>query len=138
MSSFLEILVRLNLAATLAIFATLALRAPIRRMFGAQLAYSLWIAVPLACIVMFLPSPDFGAKGNGALPFAAVYAFSPVPLPPWSPRLAGGLWAGGLLLSLVLAWRRHRRFAEGVSRRIAGPAVFGMLRPQIVLPFDFA
>src|SRR5580698_6837415 len=41
-------LVRANLAASMAILLVLLVRAPARRLFGAELAYALWLLVPAA------------------------------------------------------------------------------------------
>jgi len=49
--------VAMTLAGSLAILGILALRVPMRRTFGAQLAYATWMAVPLVVCAVLLPAP---------------------------------------------------------------------------------
>src|SRR5580704_13828906 len=65
-------LVRANLAASAAILLVLALRAPARRLFGAHLAYGLWLTVPAAAAGAFTPAVD--APGWAAAVAAAGHA----------------------------------------------------------------
>ena len=44
-----------NLVAAIAILVVIALRRPVRAAFGARLAYSLWLLVPLAALGSLLP-----------------------------------------------------------------------------------
>ncbi|HVY90456.1 MAG TPA: M56 family metallopeptidase, partial [Hyphomonadaceae bacterium] len=45
-----------NLAAAIAVVVVVALRGPVRRLFGAGLAYALWLLVPLAPLAVLLPA----------------------------------------------------------------------------------
>ena len=45
MSEALFLLLRVNLAASAAVIAVLLLRRPVRRLFGARVAYGLWTLV---------------------------------------------------------------------------------------------
>src|SRR5258706_415964 len=55
MTDLLLALLRANLVAALAILAVMAARAPFRRWFGAETAYSLWLAPPIAVTAGFMP-----------------------------------------------------------------------------------
>lgn len=138
MSELLELLLKLNLGATLAVLVVVGLRIPIRRLFGARLGYALWAIVPLTSLVMVLPlTADAGYGVSPPSPIVSVVGFDPPPLPDGSIAAAAGLWAIGLIIGVLLVWRRHDRFSRAVNRDAAGPAVFGILRPRVVLPPDF-
>nr|MEA2799813.1 hypothetical protein [Phenylobacterium sp.] len=55
MSEALSVLLRINLAVAAAIAVAMLLRLPVRRLFGARIAYGLWSLVPLAAAAMLLP-----------------------------------------------------------------------------------
>ncbi|HEY8572613.1 M56 family metallopeptidase [Phenylobacterium sp.] len=154
----LPVLLRVNVAAGAAILLVIALRTTMARRFGAEAAYALWLAVPLAALTSVLPArrvlvdaPAFLAA-MGAEPTWAGFDAAPGMLPDaaWNPAPAlFGLWIAGAVASLaVLGWRQRRfsralgrlRFEGGVYRaeaRGVGPALVGTLRPRIVLPADF-
>ena len=148
-----------SLAASAALLLVLALRRPLRRAFGAQVAYAAWVLVPLALLAAALPRPEAGrmlAPELGALhPGGLVTAVADaVPGPAgsagidWMMALAG-LWLAGAVFAALGFARQQRRFlarlgrlecdADGYWRGhgVAGPAVVGALRPRIVLPADF-
>ena len=52
------------IAATVALLCVLALRLPMRALFGARVAYPLWLLVPGALLAVSLPGPamDFAAN----------------------------------------------------------------------------
>jgi len=108
----------------------LALRAPVRRLFGAELAYRLWV-LPLVAVTVGL-FPDLREAGMHA-PLRAVQ---------WEPlaRQAAPfltLWiAGAAGVALVMAlgeWRFRRLMRRGG----AGPAVIGVAWPLLVVPSDY-
>ena len=66
MSGFLLLLLKVNLAMGGAVVLVALLRRPLRRLFGAALAYAIWLLVPVAGMASLLP-PRVAA---------------PVPLPP--------------------------------------------------------
>ena len=134
----------------------LALRRPLRRRCGAGVAYAAWLALPAALLAPLWPIPA---------PAALVWSPMPGAMPDWAAVpaaqvVAGNADAAGWLLALWLSgasiaalriFRRQRRFhralghvvalGDGVWRAQAGvglPAAFGLLRPRIVVPADFA
>ena len=61
-----------TLAVTIAAALVLLLRIPLRRAFGARVAYAAWALVPLALLVAVLPRPGAGqALAPGLRPAAA-------------------------------------------------------------------
>ena len=145
MSDALLLLLRTNLAATAAIAVVMLLRLPMRRLFGARIAYGLWSLVPLAAAAMLLPARVVTvarASASAMLPDAlasgpAAPALHLQPGLDLTPILAG-LWIAGALASLGwLVWRQVQ-FGRAVREGRAGPAVIGVLRPRIVTPDDFA
>lgn len=148
-SEFLLALAEATLATSLAVFAVLALRRPLRRLAGARLAYTAWAAVPLAGMAVLLPtapaatatlslvpSPLRLAAADASLAVQQVGAASPWP----------ALWlAGAVATALVFAarqWRFHRQLRERDANgdddgAPLGPAVIGLWRPRLVLPADF-
>ncbi|MFI4966620.1 MAG: M56 family metallopeptidase [Caulobacterales bacterium] len=145
MSEVLGILLRVNLAAATAVGLAMLLRRPIRRLFGARLAYGLWSLVPLAGAAMVLPARRMAlAPSPSSLVVQAVGAvIRPAPAlfvsaAPDLSILLCLLWlSGGLVALAALVWRQAR-FARAVSCGRAGPAVVGVLCPRIVTPDDFS
>jgi beta-lactamase regulating signal transducer with metallopeptidase domain len=144
MSEALLILLRINLAGAAAVCVVMALRGPVRRLFGAGAAYGLWALAPLAALAMVAPGRVVTlTQARPALGGPAIWggaAGGPQSLQTgldWPPILAG-LWIAGGLASLAwLAWQQTR-FARAVRAGRGGPAVLGVLRPRIVTPDDFA
>jgi beta-lactamase regulating signal transducer with metallopeptidase domain len=145
MSDALLLLLRVNLATAAAVAVVMALRLPVRRLFGAGAAYALWILPPLAVLAMFAPGrvvtlAQPAAEASSRMIWGEVMGAAPQPLAAtvnWPPILAG-LWiAGGLASLALLAWQQSR-FARAVRVGRGGPAVIGILRPRIVTPDDFA
>ncbi|WP_133000518.1 TonB family protein [Luteimonas arsenica] len=148
-----------SLAASAALLLVLALRRPLRRAFGAQVAYAAWALVPLALLAAALPRPEAGrmlapelvALHPGLLVTAAAESL-PDPAAgggiDWMPALAG-LWLLGAVFAALGFVRQQRRYLARMGRlerdagghwrgdRVEGPAVVGALRPRIVLPADF-
>jgi beta-lactamase regulating signal transducer with metallopeptidase domain len=158
---------RTNLALGIAILVVLGLRAPARRLFGARLAYALWILPVLTAFATLLPGP----RPSSPMAISAAFTTSLTPHlnrtpftqataidvagttgPNWSlPLLA--LWIAGTAVSLGLLVARQRRFRSmlGDIRRASdsdselfvasnptlGPAVVGAFRPRVILPSDF-
>jgi beta-lactamase regulating signal transducer with metallopeptidase domain len=148
-----------NLAAAGAILLVIALRKPARMMFGAQLAYALWLLVPFAALASLLPPrvvdvviPAMEPSPTGfdipaPLPFtAAALALPESPTPAPTTEIASWLdpwalgflaWLGGAIAMLVWQLRNQSRFMADARAGFAGPAVAGFLRPRIVTPADF-
>src|ERR1700722_8597292 len=128
-------LVRANLAASGAILLVLALRAPARRLFGAHLAFGLWLTVPAAAAGAFTPAVD--SPGWAPAIAAAGHASRAWLSAPGCASALAALWLAGVAAHAALALWRQSRFAADVRTGRAGPAVGGVLRPRLVLPADF-
>lgn len=135
-----EDLVRATLILSAALMIVLVLRIPVRSLFGARAAYSLWLLAPAATLASFIPARLITVQGGGMVSapsenFAA-FAFAPAVL---------GLWAAGAIVGLVVLALQHRRLMSRLRPSDGGydvadnlgPAVIGILRPRIVLPSDF-
>jgi beta-lactamase regulating signal transducer with metallopeptidase domain len=129
-------LVRCNLAAGAAILAVLALRAPLRRCFGAGRAYAVWLVVPLAAAGSLMPA-DLASGAAGPVEATSDHALA------WLS--SGGhveamtvVWLSGVLVAIAVAAWRHRRFLAAVRAGRAGPAAVGVIQPRLVMPADFA
>lgn len=148
-------LLRANLAAAAAILLVLRLRRPVRRRFGALVAYRLWWIAPLCAAASFLPGPPSAQVPAPATTVAQAATRAAEPLvrqAPVLPEILTGVWLVGALAALVLLIIRQRRFTSALGplspspiepdlliaqRCDVGPAVIGALRPRIVLPADF-
>jgi beta-lactamase regulating signal transducer with metallopeptidase domain len=147
-------------AATLAMLAVLALRAPVARAFGAVWAYALWL-LPLARLLL-PPLPEAIPE----LPFPSLAVLMPAAgeqaasLPPqggpgqWVPVLLA-LWAGGAAAFLIVQFLAYRGFLTRLSLAsrsagawrglpliesdaVEGPIAVGLLDRRIVVPADFS
>ncbi|MEV5024004.1 energy transducer TonB [Sphingobium sp. LMA1-1-1.1] len=153
------------IATTLLMALVMLLRRPVARWLGAKAAYWLWL-LPLAR--MTLPALPRGVANPSPLQQAADQAGlptlldpAPVTLPlqsgsgiPWL-EIAVSLWLLGFVLFLMvqaIGYVRFRHFIlngatligeEGririvTSPKAGGPLAFGLIRPVIALPADFA
>jgi beta-lactamase regulating signal transducer with metallopeptidase domain len=125
--------VRANIAASVAVLLVLALRAPARRLFGAERAYGLWLIVPAsilgALFTWSIPRQAGGGLSGGArLWLARDGHFGTLVT----------VWAGGLVLALALVALRQWGFLIAVGAGRGGPAAVGVLHARLVLPADFA
>lgn len=148
------------LSGSAAILLVLALRAPLRRAFGAGVAYAAWGMVPLAMLAVLLPgdvrpalptalampqvwvsAPQGAAETAGALPIAGN----------WVALWVVALWSLGATTMAVVLWLQQRRYRRSLGRLSPGadgvlyaqhaqhgPLVLGAWRPRVVLPMDFA
>jgi beta-lactamase regulating signal transducer with metallopeptidase domain len=149
-NEIIDLLLRLNIALAAGVALVLALRMPVRQLFGARVAYALWF-IPLAAALMcFVPGrvetivldlPDAATNIDAGGPAAV------------GPNLWAWGWAFGALVSLSILTIRQARFTQSLGRLGAredlgkrvcaaqsaqhGPAVIGVLRPMIVTPSDF-
>ena len=145
MTEALLALARINLAAAVAVGLVLLLRRPVRRLFGARIAYSVWSLVPLAAAAMLLPArvvtisePASAATGRTAgTPHSVAIAPHLAPAFDFSALLAS-LWLAGALAALAWLIWRQAQFARAVRAGYAGPDVVGILWPRVVTPSDFA
>lgn len=152
---------------TLLMAFVLAIRGPVRRMFGPGVAYMLWL---LPLIRMVLPPLPQAMRGGGDPVIAIVpedltfYLGEPVGTLYVAPEAglgwpiwAAAIWIGGA--TLFIGWHvvAHSRFraqllksarrtvgiAEGrvamiESDAASGPMAFGVLRRYVAFPVDFA
>lgn len=147
------ILCETTTAGSAAILLMLALRRPLRRAFGAGIAYAAWALVPLAMLAVLLPAAQSPTE---VMPNVAVQATVDSLVGNQAGRATPGLatWlviavaCGALACTLWMAVQQ-RRFMRGlglltdrgdgvfVAQTTEGlPAVVGLWRPRIVLPAD--
>lgn len=152
------------IATTLLMALVMMLRRPVARWLGAGAAYMLW-ALPLARMLLPAlpcdvdPSPLHVAVDQVGLPDLLMVApaasvAASTPSMPWL-EIGIGLWFVGLLAFLAVQavgyarFRRHMldgatpvgeegRIRLVTSPHASGPLAFGIWRPYIVLPADFA
>jgi beta-lactamase regulating signal transducer with metallopeptidase domain len=150
-AEILPLILRATLVSSAAILVVLLLRRPLRAMFGAEVAYTGWVLVPVATIAAFLPArrifvdapvmrdvevsserstETVGAAGNSIVNTAQSVAANIEPTP-----LLLAIWLAGVVLSVLLLLHGQRRFMRNAEE--AGPAVVGIIAPRIVLPSDF-
>lgn len=125
-SDVLAGLIRANLVAGLAVLAVMALRRPMRRHFGPEIAYGLWALPPIAFVATLMPPPVM-LEEPGADPFA---------LSSTAANLALGVWMLGVALALAIFARAQLRFLRAARAGRAGPSVVGVINPRIVMPRD--
>ena len=128
-------LARANLAASVAILLVLLARSSVRRLLGAQLAYAAWILVPIATVGSLTPL-DVSAR-----PLASARAVS-LAAKAWlatgPDAILVGFWLVGLAASLAwVVWSQYR-YGRAVRSGLAGPAVFGVIAPRLVVPSDYS
>lgn len=148
----------LSLATSAACLVVLLIRQPVRRLFGARVAYALWWLLPVAMLAVLLPAP---AHAPAAIELGRVSAGAGLPLTvpadtaamsfelAWLWPVLTTLWLAGCtgaLARMALQQRRFRRalgtlepLRDDLWRAAAKdglPAVVG-LRARIVLPADF-
>lgn len=123
----LAALVRANLVGAVAVLAVLALRIPVRRLFGPEVAYGLWALPPLAAFATLLPArTEDGADATG---------FIAATVGDYSAGLLA-VWAIGLGVVFAGLARAQARFMAAVRTGRAGPSVVGVISPRIVMPAD--
>ena len=143
------------LAASVAIVLVLCLRRMLRAYFGARVAYALWIFVPLASTVTWLPVrvvvTYVPAVVETAEMRASAAATNRLPDSGSALSLLALMWMTGVAVALGSALRRQRRFVRALgllqptaeadvwraATVTASPALVGALRPRIVVPLDF-
>ena len=142
-----------TVAGSAAILLVLALRKPLRHVFGAGIAYAIWALVPLALLAVLLPAAQSPVL---VVPIIAMQVPSGLLAATEAARATPGFatWAviavacGALACALWMVVQQ-RRFIRGlglltdrgdgvfVAETTAGlPAVIGLWHPRIVLPAD--
>lgn len=133
----LIVLVHFNLAAAAATLAVLVGRETVRQRFGAEVAYRLWIVVPIAAIAALVPP----AEATRIVPPGDGPHFDPI----WAATQslaqapAGKLlvaWLAGAVVAMAVLALRQLRFLALARRGLAGPAVAGVLAPRVIMPAD--
>ena len=132
MTELIAAVLRANFVGAAAILAVIAARPLFRRWFGAETAYVLWLAPPLAVVAGFLPP-----RVVFALPSVVRAAQAQQPaMPAWLGIALLCLW---LLGAALMAWRfvrGHRAFLRQVALGGAEAAVVGFINPRILMPRD--
>lgn len=153
-SEFLETLLRACLVASLASLLIMVLRTPLRRLFGASIPYALWGLIPLALILVSVPSarPEPHHIQLITQPVAG-YITGHLPPSPAGETLyptviAYGWLAGSLVLALGFLLQQlyfirklgtltpAKAFYIANSNQL-GPLLLGLWHPRIVVPADF-
>ena len=124
MSEVLAAILRANLVGAAAILAVLILRIPARRLFGPELAYTLWAAPPLVAFATLLPARSIEGDTGHAMA-EAVSSFAATGLAIWALGLAAT--AAGLAVAQL-------RFLAQARAGRAGPSVVGVIAPRVVMP----
>ena len=154
-SELVALLLQATLLGSAAIGLVLALRQPLRRAFGARVAYAAWWLVPAALSPLLLPAAApvaaTGAMGGRlSVPARMVIDLAGTEAGFQWQALALCAWvAGGLVAAAMLA-RSQAKFRSALGpllphgdawraeRAIDGlPATLGVFAPRIVLPADF-
>ena len=142
-------LLRQTLFTSITLLLLLALRVPLRRLFGAATAYQAWLIVPLVAAAACLPTrPTPALHVVAAVRTARALATRMVPTPSTQVDLVLVLWAGGALALAGWFLNGHRAFERAAgslrpeggiyfSEGDTGPASVGLLRPKIIVPHDF-
>ncbi|MDO1559368.1 M56 family metallopeptidase [Brevundimonas sp. 2R-24] len=164
-ADLLALLLKAALASGLATLVIIALRKAARRLAGAEVAYTLWLLVPLAALALLVPprtvqvetAPERAAISSSQIQTRATATLAVTSSPtsttsalPGVTVLALTIWGAGAAGLIGVQFYRQRRFTrragplspvEGGVWRAAGPQVgpllVGVLRPRILVPSDF-
>ena len=117
-----------NLAAGLAILLVLTLRRPVRVLFGAEVAYLLWLLPLAAGFAALLPAraAEPGADAARRFMLSGDHA-----------TMLGGVWIAGSVVAFGLLVWGQARFLSRARAGKAGPAVVGVLTPRMIVPDDY-
>ena len=148
-------LINATVATSMAALAVLLLRKTLQHWLGAEIAYRLWMVVPLAAIVAMFSPPQFATTPTPivATGFAVAPAIQSFTQRAWIASNADlwllGAWAIGLFALAALLILQQRRYVARMHLRPradgswrsgsvdAAPALLGLLRPRLVLPEAF-
>ena len=139
-SELLLMFLKAQAAASFAILLVLALRLSVRRLFGAEIGYSLWFLVPPAGIAGLCPSlPELSAELHfTSPPHGIVHTLADL----WGPALRHSdqiwlAWLVGALLVGSLFVIGQWRFELSARAGLAGPAASGFW-PRMIVPAGYA
>ncbi|MEO8002448.1 MAG: M56 family metallopeptidase [Arenimonas sp.] len=155
-ADLLPILLKTTLASSIAIVLVLMFRLPLRKFFGARVAYLIWCLVPLATIAVLIPAQEMVvtiAATSEAVTSGAGLTGAPV-LPAQENHMPEDLclllWAFGIAACAYWFSRQQKKFVDSLGvlnqryanvfsaeNNLQGPSVIGVLQPRIVLPSDF-
>jgi TonB family protein len=150
----IALLLQATLVGSAAIALVLVARQPLRRVFGARVAYSAWWLVPAALLALAVPSAPSGdivALGvRFAAPLGAATGFAGKEAGfSWQSWALGAWGLGSIAFVLLMAVAQARfRAALGALRPHGDawraehaadglPATVGVFAPRIVVPADF-
>jgi len=127
-----------QVAASGAILLTLALRLPVRRAFGAELGYYLWLLVPVAGLASLFPAlPEFRTEAP-LQPTGVAYVLSVLRTPlEEHARLMAQVWTAGACALGALFGLSQWRFDRSARAGKAGPAATGFW-PRMIVPAEYA
>ena len=153
-ADLLRALLEATLASSLAIFLVLVLRAPLRRLGGAGVAYALWWIVPASLLAGLLPAASQAPVIAPVRAFVVdatprVLVADAAAVTDWSvPSLIA--WLLGVAIVVAAFVRQQRRFQGALgelqprgdgthqAHAVQGlPAAIGLWSPRIVVPRDF-
>lgn len=135
LAELLTALIRANLAAGAVILLVVALRDRARNLFGAEVAYGLWLAPLAAGLASLIPARTLMVAATTA-PHAADPIKTLLATVGHADILVC-LWAAGLLA--VAGWLgvSQLRFLHRAKLGLAGPALVGVFGPRLVVPADY-
>lgn len=132
MTELIAAILRANIVAAIVILAVMAVRQPFRRWFGAETAYALWLAPPIAVMAGFLP-----ARVSFALPSAVERAAAArASVPAWAAAALLAVWLAGLVVMALRFHLAHRQFLREIARGGPEAAVVGFINPRVLMPRD--
>lgn len=152
------------IASTVLMVVVLLLRGPVRKAFGAQVAYALWLLPLLRLLLPPLPeawhaaaavAPVARASEQVTVLFVEPVAQAAAPTLPWLGPVFAGLWIAGAIGFVAWQTLAHRRFCrrllatthsrgeqDGIhiieTDAASGPLAFGIWRRYVAFPRDFA
>jgi beta-lactamase regulating signal transducer with metallopeptidase domain len=149
-----------SMLAGLVILLLCAIRTPLRRIFGARVAYLAWFAVPATMLAMAvaelstmrMPAPVLEVVTPLRHLASAGLSDAGMAGTPWEQWQTWLVAAWLAIAAAMLAWygEAHRRYRQRLGllrreggihysiRKDEGPAVVGLWRPIVVVPADFA
>jgi beta-lactamase regulating signal transducer with metallopeptidase domain len=129
---------KVQLAASCAILLTVAIRLPVRRLFGAEIGYMLWLLAPVAGLFALFPSiAEFVDRLHSSPSVAArIMTDLRAPVLAHAPEVVA-VWAAGVAVLGALFVFGQWRFDRSARAGRAGPAATGFW-PTMVVPSDYA
>lgn len=148
-----DVALKICLIVTVSSLLVMALRIPLRRLFGANIAYAMWLLIPLSVIIASIPSqPEFHQIQGITQPVTGLIA-DRWPSPPTEKNIyvtiAVTLWLAGSLLLFLWFLLQQTVFERKLGKLTPrggvyisesvhfGPLLLGLWRPKIIVPADF-